>query len=336
MKAYIKAIAYALPAKAVTNDDLVRNFPEWTAEKVADKLGVKKRHVAGETETAADLATQAAENLFNENPNLQRDAIDFVLLCTQSPDYFLPTSACIIQHRLGLPTNIGALDFNLGCSGFVYGLSLAKGLLLGGIAKNVLLLTSETYNKHIHPKDKSNRTIFGDAAAACLVSNEGWAEIGNFSLGTDGSGADNLMVKTGGMRYKEKANDLTFDENENPASSDYLYMNGSEILSFTLEAVPLLVADTLQKNSMQQADIDLFVFHQANKYILNFLRKKIKIEDEKFYYYIENVGNTVSSTIPIALYEAKKGNKLTGNILLAGFGVGYSWGGVTLKYDNDK
>ncbi len=331
MKAYIKNIAYALPAKAISNEDLVRDFPEWTAEKVADKLGVKQRHVVSETETAADLATQAAENLFKENPDIQRENIDFVLLCTQSPDYFLPTSACIIQHRLGLPTHIGALDFNLGCSGFVYGLSLAKGLVLGGIAKNVLLLTSETYNKHIHPKDKSNRTIFGDAAAACLVSNEGWAEIGNFSLGTDGSGAENLMVKTGGMRYKEKANDLTFDENDNPTSSDYLYMNGSEILSFTLEAVPLLVADTLQKNSMQQADIDLFVFHQANKYILNFLRKMIKIEEEKFYYYIENVGNTVSSTIPIALYEAKKENKLTGNILLAGFGVGYSWGGVILK-----
>lgn len=330
MKAYIKTIAYALPAKVVTNDDLVQDFPEWTAEKVVDKLGVKQRHVVSETETAADLATQAAENLFKENPDIQRETIDFVLLCTQSPDYFLPTSACIIQHRLGLPTHIGALDFNLGCSGFVYGLSLAKGLVLGGIAKNVLLLTSETYNKHIHPKDKSNRTIFGDAAAACLVSNEGWAEIGNFSLGTDGSGAENLMVKTGGMRYKEKANDLSFDENDNPASSDYLYMNGSEILSFTLEAVPLLVADTLQKNSMQQADIDLFVFHQANKYILNFLRKKIKIEEEKFYYYIENVGNTVSSTIPIALYEARKENKLKGNILLAGFGVGYSWGGVIL------
>lgn len=331
MKACIKAIAYALPAKVVTNDDLVQDFPEWTAEKVVDKLGVKQRHVVSETETAVDLATQAAENLFKENPNIQREAIDFVLLCTQSPDYFLPTSACIIQHRLGLPTHIGALDFNLGCSGFVYGLSLAKGLVLGGIAKNVLLLTSETYNKHLHPKDKSNRTIFGDAAAACLVSTEGWAEIGNFSLGTDGSGAENLMVKTGGMRYKEKANDLTFDENDNPTSSDYLYMNGSEILSFTLEAVPLLVADTLQKNSMQQADIDLFVFHQANKYILNFLRKKIKIEEEKFYYYIEKVGNTVSSTIPIALYEAKKENKLKGNILLAGFGVGYSWGGVILK-----
>ena len=331
MKAYIKTIAYALPAKAVSNEDLVQDFPEWTAEKVVDKLGVKQRHVVSETETAADLATQAAENLFKENPNIQRDAIDFVLLCTQSPDYFLPTSACIIQHRLGLPTNIGALDFNLGCSGFVYGLSLAKGLVLGGIAKNVLLLTSETYNKHLHPKDKSNRTIFGDAAAACLVSTTGWAEIGNFSLGTDGSGAENLMVKTGGMRYKEKANDVTCDENDNPTSSDYMYMNGSEILSFTLEAVPLLVADTLQKNSMQQADIDLFVFHQANKYILNFLRKKIKIEEEKFYYYIEKVGNTVSSTIPIALYEAKKENKLTGNILLAGFGVGYSWGGVILK-----
>jgi len=331
MKAYIKAISYALPEKVITNDDLVQDFPEWTAEKVADKLGVKQRHVVSETETATDLATQAAENLFKDNSDIRRETIDFVLLCTQSPDYFLPTSACIIQHRLGLSTLIGALDFNMGCSGFVYGLSLAKGLVLGGIAKNVLLLTSETYNKHIHPKDKSNRTIFGDAAAACLISTDGLAEIGNFSLGTDGSGADNLIVKTGAMRYKEKVNDLNFDENNNPISSDYLHMNGSEILSFTLEAVPLLVADTLQKNSMQQVNVDLFVFHQANKYILNFLRKKIKIEEEKFYYYIENVGNTVSSTIPIALYEAKKENKLKGNILLAGFGVGYSWGGVILK-----
>lgn len=335
MKAYIKAISYALPEKVITNNDLMRDFPEWTAKKVADKLGVKQRHVVSETETATDLAIQAAENLFKENSNIRRETIDFVLLCTQSPDYFLPTSACIIQHRLGLSTHIGALDFNMGCSGFVYGLSLVKGLLLGGIAKNVLLLTSETYNKHIHPKDKSNRTIFGDAAAACLVSTDGWAEIGKFSLGTDGSGAENLMVKTGAMRYKEKANDLHFDENNNPLSSDYLYMNGSEILSFTLEAVPLLVTDVLRKNSVQQTDIDLFIFHQANKYILNFLRKKIKTEEEKFYYYIENVGNTVSSTIPIALYEAKKENKLKGNILLAGFGVGYSWGGVILTINND-
>jgi 3-oxoacyl-[acyl-carrier-protein] synthase-3 len=194
-----------------------------------------------------------------------------------------------------------------------------------------LLITSETYSKHIHPKDKGNRTIFGDAAAATLISSEGFAEIGNFSVGTDGKGGENLMIKTGGARSRQKLNDIQFDESDNPISSDHLYMNGSEIFNFTLEAVPILVRDTLAKNDLQQEDINLFVFHQANKFMMNFLRKKLKIEEEKFYYYLEEVGNTVSSTIPIALYNAQVEGLVKGNILLAGFGVGYSWAGTVLK-----
>lgn len=330
MKAYIKAISYYLPETVLYNEELVQEFPEWTVDKIANKVGVNERHIAGEDETASDLAVKAALQLFNES-NIERSCIDFVLFCTQSPDYFLPSTACIIQDRLGLPTHVGALDYNLGCSGYVYGLSLAKGLILGGIAKNVLLLTAETYTKHLHPRDKGNRTIFGDAATASIISTEGYAEIGNFSLGTDGKGAENLIVKTGAFRNRNRVEDLQFDENGNPLSSDYLYMNGSEIFNFTLDAVPPLVRDTLLKNNSEMKDIDLFVFHQANKYMINFLRKKLKIEEEKFYVFLENVGNTVSSTIPIALYEAKKENRLTGNVLLAGFGVGYSWGGVVLK-----
>lgn len=332
MKAYIKAISYYLPETVLYNEELVQEFPEWTVDKIANKVGVNERHIAGEDETASDLAVKAALQLFNES-NIERSCIDFVLFCTQSPDYFLPSTACIIQDRLGLPTHVGALDYNLGCSGYVYGLSLAKGLILGGIAKNVLLLTAETYTKHLHPRDKGNRTIFGDAATASIISTEGFAEIGNFSLGTDGKGAENLIVKTGAFRNRNRVEDLQFDENGNPLSSDYLYMNGSEIFNFTLDAVPPLVRDTLLKNDSEMKDIDLFVFHQANKYMINFLRKKLKIEEEKFYVFLENVGNTVSSTIPIALYEAKKENRLTGNVLLAGFGVGYSWGGVILKVD---
>ena len=223
------------------------------------------------------------------------------------------------------------MDFSLGCSGFVYGLSIAKGLLYAGIARNVLLLTSETYTKYLHPEDKGNRSIFGDGASAAIVSRDGFAEIGNFSLGTDGSGVEHLIVKTGGSRYPEKAGDLTFSEGGNPVSSDYLFMDGSAIFNFTLESVPVLVRDTLVKNGLEQNDIDLFVFHQANKYIMNFMRKKIKIPEEKFYYCLEHVGNTVSSTIPIALCEARKEGVLRGNILLAGFGVGLSWAGVTLS-----
>ncbi|MDR0865172.1 MAG: ketoacyl-ACP synthase III [Candidatus Symbiothrix sp.] len=330
MKAYTKAISYYLPEKCLTNEDLVKEFPEWSVEKIASKVGVNKRHITSDNETALDLATSAAKKLFKEH-SIDKSTIDFVLLCTQSPDYYLPTSSCILQNRLGLSNSTGALDYNLGCSGYIYGLSLAKGLILGGIAKNVLLLTAETYSKHLHPKDKGNRTIFGDAATANLISTEGFAEIGNFALGTDGSGAENLIVKRGALRQPEAKNDLVIDENNNLKSSDYLYMNGGEIFNFTADAVPVLVEQVLKNNQLQQDDIDLFVFHQANKYMMNYLRKLIEIDADKFYIYLENVGNTVSSTIPIALCEAQKEEKLKGNILLAGFGVGYSWGGVTLK-----
>lgn len=333
MKAFIKAISYFLPEYVLTNEQLVKEFPEWTVEKVASKIGINKRHIAGKNQTACDMAEQAAKNLFSEY-NISPSEIDFILLCTQSPDYFLPTTACVLQTKLGIPTSAGALDFNLGCSGYVYGLSIAKGLVFGDIAKNILLLTSETYSKHLHPKDKSNRTIFGDGAAATLISINGFAEILNFSLGTDGRGAENLITKTGAFRNITMINDLNFDEGGNPVSSDHLYMNGSEIFNFTLENVPILVEDTLRKNSLSKSDISLFVFHQANKYLMNFLRKKLRINEDIFYYYLENVGNTVSSTIPIALKEAQNEDKLKGYILLAGFGVGYSWAGCVLEVNN--
>lgn len=333
MKAYIKALTYALPKKALTNERLVEEFPEWSVDKIANKVGIHTRHIADENETAADLAVNAAEKLFALDATINKNEIDFVLFCTQSPDYFLPTSACLIQDKLGLPTTCGALDFNLGCSGYIYGLSLAKGLIMGGIAKNVLFLTGETYTKHLHPKDKGNRTIFGDAGSATLISTEGLAEIGNFSLGTDGKGAENLIIKTGAFRHKNAMNDLSFDEKANPISSDYLFMNGSEIFNFTIDIVPTLVEDILDKNELLKEDIDGYVFHQANAFMLNFLRKKLKVKEEKFHYYMSEVGNTVSSTIPIVLCEKLRENKLKGNLLLAGFGVGYSWGGCVLKID---
>lgn len=333
MKAYIKDIAYYLPETIITNEDIVHDFPEWSVEKIASKVGVYQRHIATESETALDMAVKAAEKLFATG-KARKEVIDFVLFCTQSPDYFLPTSACILQHRLGLNTHIGALDFNLGCSGYVYGLSLAKSLIVSQVAKNVLLLTGETYNKHLHPKDKGNRTIFGDAATATLISTDGLAEIGNFSLGTDGSGAENLIIKSGGMRCPDKQNDLYFDENNNPVSSDYLYMNGSEIFTFTLDNVPPLVVDTLTRNCLGKDDIDLYVFHQANKYMLDFLRRKIKIAPQCFYYCLSEYGNTVSNTIPIALSNAIQDGSIAQGmtVLIAGFGVGYSWGGTILKF----
>ncbi|MBO6252496.1 MAG: ketoacyl-ACP synthase III [Bacteroidaceae bacterium] len=330
MEAYIKAISYYLPEKVVTNDDLVKEFPEWTVDKIAGKVGVSERHIAAEDETAGDMAAKAAEMLFAEY-GIDRTQIDFVILCTQSPDYFLPPTACLLQSRLGLSTKCGAFDIDLGCSGYEYGLAVAKGLIVSGIAKNILLMTAETYNKKIHPKDKGNRTIFGDAAAATLVSIEGFAQIGEFVLGTDGKGAEGLIENTGAFRQRNPANDLAFDENGNPHSSDHLFMDGKAIFDFTADVVPEMCQETIDKNGLQESDINLYVFHQANRYMINYLRKLMGIDKERFYVYLEKVGNTVSSTIPIALKEAQKEGKLNGNVLLAGFGVGLSYGATIIK-----
>lgn len=333
MEAFIKAISYYLPEKVVTNEQLVEEFPEWSVEKIAKKVGINERHIAGEDETAGDMAFKAAEKLITEN-GIDRRTIDFVLLCTQSPDYFLPSTSCIIQSRLGLPTKCGAFDFNLGCSGYEYGLAVAKGLILSGVAKNILLLTAETYNKHIHPKDKGNRTIFGDGASASLISTEGFAKIGEFVLGSDGSGFDRLIHKTGAMRHYQHFNDYHEDENGTPLSSDHLFMDGKAIFDFTSDIVPPMIDETLKKNNLTSNDVDLYVFHQANKYMINYLRKLMEIDKDKFYVFMESVGNTVSSTIPIALCEAQKEGRLHGDVVLAGFGVGLSYGATILKCSN--
>ncbi len=329
MRAFIKDIAYYLPKQVLTNEQIAAEFPEWSAEKVANKVGITERHIAAPDETATDMAYQAALKLFEQG--IDKSCVDFILLCTQSGDYFLPSSACLLQDRLGLSRHCGALDFNLGCSGYEYGLAMAKGLIAIGVAKNVLLLTAETYTKYIHPKDKGNRTIFGDGASASLISTEGFAEIGEVVVGTDGSGAENLIVRSLGARHKNLLNDLHVDDEERLISGDHLYMHGGNVFNFTADVVPPMVEELLQKSGLQQDEVDLWIFHQANKYMINYLRKLLDIDKDKFYLYMEHVGNTVSSTIPIAMVEARKEGRLKGNVLLAGFGVGLSWGGVMLK-----
>lgn len=331
--AFIKAISYYLPDKVMTNEELVREFPEWSVDKVAQKVGVDSRHLAADNETAGDMAVRAALKLFDEygiNPSL----IDFLMLCTQSPDYFLPSTACIIQDRLGIPTSAGAFDYNLGCSGCIYGIALAKGLIAAGIANNVLLLTAETYNKYLHPSDKSNRSIFGDGAAACIISTDGFAEIGAFSLGTDGSGANNLIVKTGAARHKDKTGYSVVDEEGHIWYDDYLYMNGGSIFNFTLDAVPAMMNDVLEKNQLIKEEVSYYVFHQANRFMLNTIRKVCGLPKDKFYVNMNETGNTVSSTILIGLKDCieNKTIKSGDRVMISGFGVGLSWGGTILNF----
>ena len=337
MKVYIKALSYYLPERIVTNAELLKDFPEWSVDKVTAKVGVTSRHLAADNETAGDLAEKAARRLFEEY-GISPSEIDFLFLCTQSPDYFLPSTACLLQHRLGIPVTSGAFDYNLGCSGCIYGLAVAKGLVSAGIARNVLLLTAETYSKYLHPSDKSNRSIFGDGAAACLISTDGFAEIGDFVCGTDGSGAENLIVKTGASKQRKPTGIFKEDEEGHTWYDDYLYMNGGAIFNFTLETVPVLVRQLLDKSGSQKKEIDYFIFHQANKFMLNTIRKVCVLPKEKFYVSLENTGNTVSSTVLIGLKDCLLNGTIKAGmqVVVAGFGVGLSWGGTILKFSNQN
>jgi 3-oxoacyl-[acyl-carrier-protein] synthase-3 len=342
MIAAVKDIEYHLPGETLSNEELEERFPHWTKDRIEEKTGIVTRHLASARECSSDLGVAAAEKLFLRSP-ASREDIDFLLFCTQSPDYFLPTSACLMQDRLGIPRGAGAFDFNLGCSGFVYGLSIAKGLIESGQARNVLLITAETYSKFIDPSDKSVSTLFGDAGAATLIagiagSGHSAPSIGPFIFGTDGRGAGNLMVCAGGMRgMASSKGDPDGDEafrGMESIDAPRLHMNGPEIFTFCLQAVPECVHELLKKADRFLEDVDLFVFHQANKYVLDHLRRKLRIPEEKFLLAMSHCGNTVSASIPIALKHAlDQGRLKPGHIvMLVGFGVGYSWAGTLIRW----
>ncbi|MEN6462598.1 MAG: ketoacyl-ACP synthase III [Syntrophomonas sp.] len=340
---YLQAVSYYFPLKYNTNSDLSREHPEWSVEKIATKTGVGKRYMADENETASDLGVEAANLLFREY-QIQKESIDYLIFCTQSPDYFLPTSACIIQDRLGLKNECGAFDFNLGCSGFVYGLALAKGLIFSNQAANVLLITAETYTKSIHPKDKSNKTIFGDGAAAALItstkSERYWnAEIKEFSYHTDGKGYNKLILKNKGFRFgHESKSDDVYEDGVFVKNDDFIFMDGKAIFDFTAFEVPRNIEKCQLINNLSMDNVDLYIFHQANRFMINFIRQRCRIPEDKFLIDLADGGNTVSSTIPIALRRVIDNgfNYQHKTVLLSGFGVGLSIGTVIIQFrDND-
>ncbi len=330
MDAFINYIDYYLPSGRLTNEMINSEYPEWTADKISQKTGIYSRPISGKNEFASDMAVNVAHNLF-EKSGFNPKELDFFLYCTQSPDYFLPTTACILQDRIGLSNSAAALDYNLGCSGYVYGLCLAKSIIANRQSVKLLLITSETYTKFIHPKDKSNKTIFGDAASATIISNESGgdfsAKILDFSFYTDGREYDKLIVKNGGIRNRfEKGLDKIDSEGSFLSNDSFLYMDGKAIFEFTSFVVPPLIDKTLKRNNFAKNEIDLFIFHQANAFMMQTVRKRCQIPEEKFFIFLKECGNTVSSTIPIALKEAFKQGRIKPGmkVLLAGFGVGLS------------
>ncbi|MEX0678033.1 MAG: ketoacyl-ACP synthase III [Pirellulales bacterium] len=322
--AAVGPIAVHLPERVETNEHLAALFPKWDLDLIYSKTGIRSRHIAAPDECASDLGVAAAEKLFT-TCGVERDSIDFLLFCTQTPDYPLPTTACLVQSRLGLPTTIGALDFNLGCSGFVYGLSLADGLIRAGAAGRVLLITAETYSKYIHPEDRSLRTIFGDGAAATLIETSDTPSLSAYVFGTDGSAGDTLMVNSGGARPPRDA--LRPRAKWRWASK--LYMDGPGLIKLTLDTVPRMIERVRSDGKVSDEDIDLYLVHQATHKLLEELRHDMDLNEERMPTVLRDYGNTVSCTIPIIIDELRASGRLRRGTrsLLAGFGVGFSWAG---------
>lgn len=300
-----------------------------SAEDLRERTGVESRRVAAEHECASDLGVLAARRLF-ANYGFDPGEIEFLLFCTQTPDHFIPASACLMQTRLGLPSTAGALDYNLGCSGYLYGLSLAKGLIESGQARNVLLITADTLSKLGDLGSGDTIQNYGDGAAATLIAASSDAElgpgIGPFVFGTDGTGADHMIVGNSGFRGRATAGLA-----EAPLQT---HVDGMGLFQLSIRVVPHLVHQVLERAGLSLDDIEAAVFHQASKSALELLRRRAGIPEHKIYMSMKDCGNVSSSNIPIALKRASDQGALKKHdrVLLAGFGAGTSWAGTVLRW----
>jgi 3-oxoacyl-[acyl-carrier-protein] synthase-3 len=333
MHASICSIEYYLPESVLSSDGLAEAFPEWKVNELAAKTGIRNRHIATADQCPSDLGVAAAQKLFGSGI-CQPEEIDFLLFCTQSPDYVMPTTACLMQTRLGISKKSGALDFNLGCSGYVYGLGLAHGLIATGQASTLLLITAETLSKYISDSDRTCRVLFGDGAAATLVrATSTGATIGPFLYGTDGNGGNDVIVPGSGAR-KSLSHVNVGQEVQAALSDGVLFMNGSKVFTFALSVVPSSVRQLLNAAALTMEDIALFIFHQANQYLLLEIARILEIPRDKLQLSLADSANTGSSSIPIAMKDAYDQGKIQDgdNIVLVGFGVGYSWSATIVRW----
>jgi 3-oxoacyl-[acyl-carrier-protein] synthase III len=317
----VAAVASYRPAKVVDNDEIVARFG-FDRKFLDNKIGIEKRYIAAADETVGDMAAAAAERLFAQT-GARRDATGLLVLCTQNPDYKLPTTANLVQAKLGLPERLAAFDINQGCSGYVYGLAVTTSLMQTANVNQALLITSEAYSKVMDPTDRTTVPLFGDGATATLLSAGAPGHVGRCTFGSDGSGAKELIVKGGGGR--------------NPtmplAGEGALFMNGRAIYNFMLTRVPADVAACLAANGLTHNDIDFFVFHQASRFMIEALTEAMKLPRDRVPVTMADGGNTVSNTIPMALEALGGIDALAGKrLLLSGFGVGLSWASTVLDF----
>jgi 3-oxoacyl-[acyl-carrier-protein] synthase-3 len=323
MKAKIKDITYFFPEFSETNADLKRDNPDWDMEKITAKTGITRRFMSEPDQTALDLGHSAAKLMLDKSQHLAEE-IDLLILVTQSPDYILPTSACILQERLNLSHDCMAFDINQGCSGFVYGLSVAGSLIESKVASKALIICADSYTKYIARDDRTNRPLFSDAGAATLLVDSKSEDISSFVMGTDGSGHQSLIVRQGGAK----------ELNQN--DKKILEMKGSEVFLFTMKRIPTAIKQLLLKEKINIEEIDLFIFHQASKLVIDNLTRLMKLNSKKVFRNYEEKGNTVSATIPIALKDALDQGLIQqkSKVMIVGFGVGLSWGATILNWDS--
>ncbi|MDC0044585.1 ketoacyl-ACP synthase III [Pelagibacteraceae bacterium] len=323
MSLKIEEIEYCLPSNIEDLNQLQKDNPNWDIKKIYEKTGVKKRHIASINETTTSMAIEAANKITNFN--IKKKEIEFLIFVTQNSEYQLPTSACIIQDRLGIPTTAMCFDINLGCSGFIYALAVANSFIESKLYNKGLIICSEKYSSFIDKDNRSCRPLFSDGAAAILIDNNKENKFISFDFGTDGKGYNKLIVPRV---------DKNINETEIKIEKNKLHMSGADVFFFSLTRVPQTIIKNLKKSNLLINDIDLFIFHQASKYVIDSLSKKLKIKDSKMFNNYNEIGNTVSSTIPIALKNAKDKNLIKNNdlIMMIGFGVGYSWGSCIIKW----
>lgn len=331
----VNQIEYYLPERVITNEDLAKENPDWDIERIEKKSGVKSRHVAELGQTALDLAIKAVEKVLSAGM-VSKDEIQAIIFCTQSPDYIMPSNSFLIHKYFNFDEDVWTLDYNLACSGYIYGLAISKGIVAAGLAKKILLITAETYSKYINPKDRSTSILFGDAAAASIISDDKERGIVDVILSSSGEKFDTFYIPAGGCKMPRNTHtkETIVDHSGNVRNMENIHMNGFAVWQFISKKVSEQINKLLIRNNLNVLDIDLFIFHQASQLTLDSLVKMLKINEDKVFFNLENIGNTISSSIPIALKDAEDNGRLKKGdlILLSGFGVGLSWGSIIMKY----
>ncbi len=336
MGTVLNAIEYFLPESIVTNDDLKRENPDWNMEAVEAKTGVLKRHIANQNETAFDLSKRLCDKVLAKNPFYFKNT-DGVIYCTQSPDYIMPPNSCLLHDYLNLPDTVFAYDFNLACSGYVYGLAMAHGFIKSGLSRKIVLINADTYSKFINKRDRSTRVLFGDGASITTVEkSESKTGIIDIDLATSGKNFRKFFIPAGGCRLPNSAMTTTegADEKGNTRSQKDIYMDGIGVWAFINSVVPTQIQNILMRNKLTFSDINLFIFHQASKFTLDSLVKLLKIDRDRVFVNIAEIGNTVSASIPIALKDAIDLGKISDGdkVLLSGFGVGMSYATMLIEF----